>query len=182
MTEFEEMLSRTLVWEGLGKLTDIPADKGGATRWGITYSLAMKYGYNVTTLTRDQAVDVYRQEFYNVLPVQGDFENLLPDIRVKWVLFDSAVMSGDWRAITFLQLALGVFPSGHTDQTTQDAAIEYTRSPDWAEGMLTALSTVRANRYRAIVANDASQAIFLRGWLNRAADRGEGLKELIGNV
>jgi len=182
MTEFEEMLSRTLVWEGLGKLTDIPADKGGATRWGITYNLAMKYGYNVTTLTRDQAVDVYRQEFYLKLPVQGEFENLLPDVRVKWFLFDSDVNSGDWRAMTFLQRALGVFPSGQIDQVTQDAAIAYTRSPDWADDMLKALSFTRANRYRAIVAGDASQSIFLKGWLHRSADQGEGLKEVIGNV
>jgi len=29
---------------------------------------------------------------------------------------------------------------------------------------------------------DASQSIFLKGWLHRAADQGEGLKEVIGNV
>ena len=193
MDEFSEMLSRTLVHEGLGKLTNDPQDKGGKTKWGVTFLLARKYGYDVTVLTQEQATDVYRQEFYNALPVQGQYENLFPDVRVKWVIFDASVMSGVNRSLCFIGQALGltnpgIFVLKNTSiedrnaalQSLIVAAVEYTRSYTWATEFLDAYSRAREARYRAIVAAGSTQGKYLNGWVSRAWDQGAGLIEVIG--
>ena len=193
MTEFEEMLSRTLVHEGLGKLTNDPNDKGGTTKWGVTFLLARKYGYDVTTLTQEQATDVYHKEFYNRLPVEGDYENLFPDVRVKWVIFDASVMSGVNRSLCFIGQVLGSTNPGVFVQANANPAdrarefneivaraLDYTKAYDWASGFLHDFSQVRENRYRAIVAADSTQEKYLNGWVSRAWDQGSGLIEVIG--
>ena len=193
MTEFEEMLSRTLRHEGYGALTNDPNDKGGKTKWGVTKSLATEYGYEVETLTQAQATDVYRREFYNHLPVQGQYENLFPDIRVKWVIFDASVMSGVHRSLCFIGQVLGLTNPGLfvlKNTSIEDfnaafqnlivAAVSYTLIPDWATDFLNDFSKVRERRYRAIAAMDPTQKKYENGWVNRAWDQGEGLVEVIG--
>lgn len=174
MTEFQEILSRTLHWEGFGAFTDIPGDHGGATRWGITQKLASKYGVSdVKQLSKDKAEYIYFQEFYKPLPLHDEYVNLFPDIRVKWILFDIAVNSGEARDLTLLQRVLNVPVTHHWDDATYQGANNYTRANGWADQFMAQMCKTRAAFYQSLADNDPeNEEKFLNGWLRRAKDNG----------
>jgi lysozyme family protein len=77
-------------------------------------------------------------------------------------MFDAAVNHGPRRAVILLQRALGVKDDGVFGPKTLAAV----QSAD-EEALCVAMLVKRALFFRAIVNNDASQAIFLKGWLVR---------------
>lgn len=57
-----ERWEKILEWEG--GCGNHPADRGGETCYGVTASLARKYGvYNVRSLTKEQAVKIFKQQY-----------------------------------------------------------------------------------------------------------------------
>lgn len=99
---FDDVFDRLMGHEG-GYVND-PNDPGGETQWGI--SKRSYPGLNIKTLTRDQAKEIYRSDFWN--RVHAD---LLPD-GVAFQLFDYAVNSGVETAVRHLQRAVGVADDG----------------------------------------------------------------------
>lgn len=109
---FDTAFDRLLGHEG-GYVND-PNDPGGETNWGIS-----KRSYptlDIRNLTRDQAKDVYRRDFWE--RVHGD---ALPD-GVAFQLFDYAVNSGVETAVRHLQRSVGVADDGHWGPLSQKAA------------------------------------------------------------
>lgn len=98
---FQWAVHHTLEVEGV--FSDHQADSGGATRYGITEGLARRYGIpDVRTLTLDQAIGIYWEEFWRTLGldhVAGD------SWRVAAEIFDSAVNTGHRRAGLIAQQA-----------------------------------------------------------------------------
>lgn len=98
---FEWAVEHTLEVEGV--FSDHKKDSGGKTKYGITEGLARHYGIpNVRTLTVEQAVGIYWQEFWETLGLDytaGD------SWRVAAELFDTAVNSGHRRATLIAQQA-----------------------------------------------------------------------------
>lgn len=79
-------------------------DPGGETKWGIS-----KRSYphlNIKSLTRDEAIEIYRKDFWE--QVRG---LSLPNVLAYQVL-DSAVNSGMGNTRRFLQRAAGVADDG----------------------------------------------------------------------
>lgn len=118
MTAFENALQHTLGVEG--GWSDHRLDPGGRTRFGITERIAEKYGYDVETLTVNQARDVYRRAFWRPLRLDdvaaignGRFEPLAAE------MFDSGVNTGvtrtrgGWRVVHWLQLWLNRLNKGY---------------------------------------------------------------------
>lgn len=98
---FDEAFDRLMGHEG-GYVND-PADPGGETNWGIS-----KRSYpsvDIKTLTRDDAKEIYRRDFWDVI---GDAHPA-----IKFQVFDFAVNSGIQTAIRKLQAAIGVADDGH---------------------------------------------------------------------
>lgn len=99
MTPFETAVAFTLREETggdhTGALHTDPADPGGTTKWGI----AQRYHPNidVAKLTRDQAVDIYRQQYWK--PAGCEF--MIPPLAVA--AFDCAVLQGTERARDFYE-------------------------------------------------------------------------------
>lgn len=100
---FDTAIERVLSTEG-GYVND-PKDPGGETQWGIS-----KRSYpdlDIKALTREQAKEIYRRDFWD--PVAGN--GLHEDIAFQ--VLDFAVNSGGPVAIQYLQRAAGVADDGH---------------------------------------------------------------------
>ncbi|SNT33891.1 Predicted Peptidoglycan domain-containing protein [Noviherbaspirillum humi] len=91
-----------------------PEDPGGETNWGLS-----KRSYptlDIKNLTRDQAVAIYRRDFWEKIHADE-----LPD-GVAFQALDFAVNSGIDTAVRYLQRALGVADDGHWGPVTAAAA------------------------------------------------------------
>lgn len=103
MSRFDFFINRVLGHEG--GYTPGKNDPGGETNWGIS-----KRSYpalNIRTLSRDQAIAIYRRDFWD--PIKGE---LLGDA-VSYQALDAAINSGPVVAIRWLQQAIGVADDGH---------------------------------------------------------------------
>lgn len=110
---FTFSINRVLKIEG-GYVND-PTDPGGETNFGIS-----KRAYpnlNIKTLTRDQAVQIYWTDFWQLIKADA-----MPSVLAYQVL-DFAVNSGISTALRKLQVALGVADDGHWGPVTQAAVI-----------------------------------------------------------
>ena len=99
----EQMLDELVEREG--GFVDHPADRGGATRYGITEAVARAHGYRgaMRALPRSEAVDIYRR-LYWLRPRFDAVAMRAPRIAAE--LFDTSVNMGPAVAVTFLQRAL----------------------------------------------------------------------------
>lgn len=91
-----------------GGYVDNPSDSGGATKYGITQTVAHEWGYtgDIKDLPKQTAFDIYDYRYWSSL--KGDeIENLSPMIVDEIV--DTGVNMGVYRAGKFLQRALNVF-------------------------------------------------------------------------
>lgn len=116
---FDKMIERVLGHEA-GYVND-PADPGGETKWGIS-----KRSYpwlNIKDLTREQAIEIYRRDFWEALRLDGF------DDGVAFQLLDSAVNSGINQSVRFVQRAVGVADDGVIGPVTM-AAIAATSETD----------------------------------------------------
>ena len=143
-----------------GGYVNHPADKGGPTKYGITQRTYPDL--DIASLTREQAAEIYYRDWY--LPLRCDRIN---DERVALKLLDVAVNMGASRAVRIFQQSL--VERGHDIQTTgriNDATIAAANKAN-PEKLLEVFRRRQADRYRAIIAADPSQAVFERGWMNR---------------
>ena len=142
-----------------GEWSDHPNDRGARTRWGL--SSAAHPDLDLDTLTREQAVEIYRREYWT--PIQG--ERLPPDLGL--VLLDHAVHAGVAAAVRTLQHNLGVRVDGCLGPQTLGALAQRRRSslPDLARACL-------HQRARDLVhqGTTVSQRAFLLGWVRRLID------------
>lgn len=98
---FDEACDRLLSHEG--DYVNDPRDPGGETRFGIS-----KRSYphlDIRSLTRDQAKEIYRRDFWDVVGTARP--------AITFQVFDFAVNSGIGTAIRKLQQAVGVADDGH---------------------------------------------------------------------
>jgi lysozyme family protein len=160
----EEVLY-TIGLEGGDTLTDHPSDYGGVTKFGIS----QKYhpDVDVANLTQTQAVAIYIDEYWNPLRCS---EILCK--RVRWKVFDTAVMFGVRKTTTMLQDIAGVDQDGKMGPNT--LAKLNAMSEDTLLAQI-AFAQIRS-RARAVV-QDSSQTVFLMGWLNRAQDLGYAVEK-----
>jgi lysozyme family protein len=134
-----------------------PHDRGGETKYGVAKTA--NPDLDITALDWPTAADVYYRKYW-----RAGGCHLLPP-QVACMHFDGCVNHGVARASRFLQEVLGVAVDGQVGRGTAAAAAE--RDP--AE-VIAALHARRARFYQAIVANDPSQARFMRGWMSRVDD------------
>ncbi len=171
MKSIESMIKDILRREG--GYVNHPADRGGPTNFGITQkTLSLYIGRaalvsDVQSLKSDVAAEIYEQNYYYKPGVHKLPEPIRPFI------FDCAVNHGPRRAIKFVQNVVN--EAGREPPLDVDGAMgPNTRAgTEWSlaqmgEYFLAALIVERRNFYRVIVANNPSQRVFLRGWMNRA--------------
>lgn len=158
-----------------------PADRGGATIWGVTEAVARAFGYkgDMRAMTRDMAVEIYRRRFW-VAPGYDRVEPIDPAVAVK--LLDWGITSGPGVGSKALQRALNLLNregASYPDIPVDGSAGAMTRAALQAfvaargrEGRLVLLGMLAAQQscfYMAIAETRPSNERFEYGWqLNRA--------------
>lgn len=155
-----------------GGFVDHPADRGGATKYGITQKTLSKYigrdalRSEVEGLSEEVARDIYERNYY-----VGPRIDRLPEM-IQPFVFDCAVNHGPRRAIKFVQSVCN--QAGCTPPLSVDGAMgpNTRKGAEWAvremgDVFLKALLEERRNFYRLIVERRPSQQVFLAGWMNR---------------
>lgn len=154
-----------------GGFVDHPNDRGGPTNFGVTLKTLMAFrgrplsGEDVRRMAVEEARDIYRSNYF-LRPKIDQLPALLqPQI------FDMAINHGPGTAVKLLQKVLT--EAGHPCSTDGGIGDETTTCAKAAVSALgNALSNLlvekRIDFYEAIIDRDASQGVFLRGWLRRA--------------
>ena len=181
MSDFTKCITKTLRYEGVSSSSegyvDHPNDRGGATKYGISYSFVKDTGNveffdmngdlkidkrDIQLLTFEKAVEAYKKYFWDVFELDDIEEN-----EKAFLVFDAAVNHGIKGAAKLVQRALNVCGCSlkvdgiygpKTKKALQDCAVE---------DFINAFQTKRIALYNAIVENNPSQSVFLKGWLNR---------------
>lgn len=156
----DSMLSALIKREG--GFSHLPADKGGATKFGITQGTLAFWRHSLATiedvknLTEIEAKAIYKDLYYNRPKIAG-----LPD-PLDDFMFDFAVNSGPQLAIMALQETLKIKADGVIGPVTLAAA--------YAADLHTLINGMvrwRVMMIARIVKRDLSQVAFLAGWLSR---------------
>ncbi len=167
----DDLLSALIAREG--GFVAHPADRGGATKYGITQAtLAAWRGRDVTpkdvaALTEAEARAIYRRRYY-----EGPGIARLP-VALQPVMLDAAVHMGPKRAVRLLQrlLATAVGKVGGIDgvigpKTIAAAECLVTR---WGPHAVALVLLLRALDLERLIAADPSQRVFAAGWARRLA-------------
>jgi lysozyme family protein len=160
-----------------GGYSNHPADRGGATRWGITEAVARAHGYrgDMRSFPREEAVDLYKR-IYWTRPGFDRIAALASDIAAE--LFDTGVNMGPGVAVSFLQRALNalnrgasdyadIVPGVRIDDATVDALAAYLRkrAPHGEGVLMKALEALQGERYLDLAERRPANEAFLYGWL-----------------
>jgi len=160
-----------------GGYSNHPADKGGATNFGITEAVARAHGYagDMRAFPRAEAVEIYRQ-IYWIRPKFDQVAQRAPAIAGE--LFDTGVNMGPAVATTFLQRALtalnrsakdypDLMPDGRIGTATLNALDNYlaARGKAGEQVLLRALEALQGERYLRLAERRPANEVFLYGWL-----------------
>lgn len=160
-----------------GGYVNHPADRGGATCWGITEAVARAQGYAgaMRELPRDTAVSIYRRLYWQ-RPAFDQVARRAPMIAAE--LFDTGINMGAGTATGFLQRALNALNRAARDYP--DIAIDREVGPRTLSALdaflrvrgaggetvlLRAMEALQGERYIALAERRPSQEAFLYGWL-----------------
>lgn len=162
-----------------GGFSNNPADNGGITNYGISIVTARNYGTqfdydgdgivtasDMLRITYPIAAAFFIQEYFYKPRI-----NLLPACLYP-VAFDMSVNMGR-EAVYIVQhaaIALGakITPDGIIGPSTAASCLKLT-SKDNGKSLINLICSLRAVHYRQIADSNPKEAVFLRGWLNRAA-------------
>ena len=161
-----------------GGYSNHPADRGGATRWGVTESVARAYGYrgDMRAFPREEAVAIYRK-LYWVKPGFDQVAARAPSVAAE--LFDTGVNMGPATATGFLKRALNALNRGAADYSDIGtvpiidavalAALDGFLAKRGASGeavLLKALEALQGERYLHLAEARPANEAFVYGWLS----------------
>ena len=159
-----------------GGYSNHPADKGGATMWGITEATARAYGYDklMAGMPREVAVRIYMERYW-LRPGLDKVNAIDPVIAEE--LLDTGVNMGPATAGKFLQRALNVLNQGgklYADLTVDGAmgpmtlqalrAFLQLRGAAGRTVLMRMLNAQQSVRYMELAEANPSQEQFEFGW------------------
>lgn len=160
-----------------GGYGDHPADRGRATRWGITEAVARQHGYTgpMRDFPRAAAAAIYRRQYWQE-PGFDAVATRAPIVAAE--LFDTGINMGPAAAVGFLQRALNALNRGATDypdmvvdgrigRMTLSALGLFLarRSPGGEAVLLKAIEALQGERYLSLAEARPANEAFLYGWL-----------------
>ena len=178
MNAFDLALKHTIGIEG--DFSDDPADSGGATKWGITESVARAFGYSgeMHNLPVSLARVIYQQNYWDLLKLNS-ISDLSEDIALE--MFDTGVNCGIGFAGQSLQRSLTAFNRNEKDYPdlvvdgligrmtiTALRAFLDKRRLDGETVLLRALNGLQGAKYISLVEGRQKDEKYIYGWfLNR---------------
>ena len=160
-----------------GGYVDHPADRGGATRWGITIAVARANGYHgpIRDMPRAVAAAIYECVYWRA-PGFDRLASRAPLLAAE--LFDTGVNMGTATAIGFLQRALNALNRGASDYADLAldraigartlAALDAFLARRGAAGervLVRAVDALQGEHYVALAERRPANEAFLYGWL-----------------
>ncbi|KTW01856.1 glycoside hydrolase family 108 protein [Sphingomonas sanguinis] len=177
-TGVDTLIAQVIAREG--DYSDHPADRGGATRFGISEAVARADGYAgpMRRLPLARAEAIYRR-LYWAAPGFDRVAERAPRLAAE--LFDTGVNMGTGVAAAFLQRALNALNRGERDYpdlvadgrigattlAALDAFLRY-RGAAGETVLLKAVEALQGERYLRLAERRPANEAFLYGWL---ADR-----------
>lgn len=173
--EIDELIEDVIAREG--GYVNHPADRGGATRWGITEAVARRRGYtgDMRNMPRSDAAAVYKS-LYWIAPAFDRIAESAPKLAEK--LFDMGVNIGTGGASGFLQRALNAlnrqardYADIAVDRSIGSATLRALGSflkvhpQSGEEVLLKAVEALQGAHYLRLAETRPSQEAFLYGWL-----------------
>ena len=156
-------LPLVLIFEG--GYSDNPKDYGGRTMRGITQreydTYRSKKGFSsepVKSISDDEVRDIYLNDYW----LASQCDKMTEKLSV--CVFDTSVNNGQGRSIKTLQRAIGATVDGVIGPET----IAKAKLCD-PVNIANTFMDIREQRYKDIVAADATQQEFLGGWLRRSS-------------
>ena len=173
--DIDELIADIIAREG--GYVNHPADRGGATRWGITEGVARKNGFagDMRTLPQQDAVAIYKR-LYWIAPRFDAVADRAPVLAAE--LFDTGINMGTGTATAYLQRALNALNRNGVDYA--DVAVDRQIGPatlsaldaflkrrgSRAEGVLIkAVDALQGAHYLRLAETRPAQEAFLYGWL-----------------
>lgn len=162
-----------------GGYVDDPSDSGGETKFGITKSVARRYGYkgDMQVLPREIAVKIYTEKYWQPLMLD-DIWILSAEIAAE--MMDMSVHMGQRRAGEFMQRCLNVLNNrgkdyadlkvdGDIGSRTFGAfrAFIFKRGDLGEKVLLKMLNGLRWSFYITLAERREKDERFIFGWLNR---------------
>lgn len=175
MSAFNLFMDEILLVEG--GYSDNPADSGGKTKYGITESVARRYGYvgQMIDMNLNFAYYVYRLEYWKKLYLE---EISTVSIPIALKLGDIGVNMGNYRAGEFLQRLLNVLNRNELDYAdiTVDGAIGpktlaaltaflKKRKENGEIVILRGLNALQGSFYITLAERRSKDETFVYGWL-----------------
>lgn len=160
-----------------GGYVDHPADRGGATRWGITLAVARANGYHgpIREMPKAVAASIYESVYWR----NPGFDRIAaraPMLAAE--VFDTGVNMGTAVAAGFLQRALNALNRGASDYADLPldqaigprtlAALDAFLARRGAAGervLVKAVDALQGERYVALAERRPENEAFLYGWL-----------------
>lgn len=162
-----------------GGFTNNPNDPGGATRWGVTESVARANGYtgDMRDYPRARALEVYLQRYVRD-PGFDRVVLLSPEIGGE--LVEAGINLGTKKPSRWLQQNLNIFnrcealygdiaTDGIVGNNTIDALTDYLdeREFDGDEILTRALNVSQGAEYQRLAHADAQYELFTYGWFRK---------------
>lgn len=183
MTDEQAIITAILEREGWPKFTNLPADRGGPTKGGITLASWREFTRNPQATAADLAAiteDQARAFYYDRHIERPGFAGIA-DASLRELVVDAGVHHGTVIVSQWLQQLVGVVVDGRVGPVTLRAVNR--ASP---HALYLRLVARRVRLFGRLVTRDKSlararhsgfelQAIFAEGWNNRAADFLESL-------
>lgn len=175
ITNIDRLIDELIAREG--GFVDHPADRGGATRWGVTEAVARAQGFagDMRFLPRSDAVAIYRDVYWTA-PALDKVAKLAPYLAAE--LFDSGVNMGTATAAGFLQRALNALNRNGRDYAdilvdrqigpatlAALAAFLRKRGAGGEDVLRKAIEALQGAHYVRLAETRPSQEAFLYGWL-----------------
>lgn len=170
MDKIEAMVEQILAHEG-GFVND-PDDRGGATNFGITQRTYSGWlgrpasVQEVRMMSIDTAKEIYLSNYYYAPRINGFPEDIQSQV------FDCSINHGPRRAVKFVQTVCNLAGFGPivVDGVNGPKTMKTAEKANAEMGVYfnNAIADERIDFYHRIVAHNASQQKFLKGWLKRA--------------
>jgi lysozyme family protein len=175
MTNVDELIEEVIEREG--GYVNHPADRGGATNWGVTEAVARRQGYTgeMRALPRSDAIAIYKR-LYWLSPRFDAVAQRAPRLAAE--MFDTGINMGTGTATGFLQRALNAlnregrdYPDLKVDRAVGPATLAaldafLSKRGKAAEGvLLKAVEALQGAHYLNIAEARPSQEAFVYGWL-----------------
>ncbi len=175
MLDIEDLIEEVIEREG--GYVNHPADRGGATNWGITEGVARRHGFTgeMRALPKSEAVAIYKR-LYWLSPRLDAVANQAPDLAAE--LFDTGINMGTGTAAGFLQRALNALNRNGADYADINVdrqigpatlaalgAFIKKRGRSAESVLIKAVDVLQGAHYVRLAETRPTQEAFLYGWL-----------------